>query len=136
LTMQLLYYSSGVDENAKRLRAAVHKVIPEGRIEHFSKLDDFRARLRTIVEPDSVAVLSAPNRKELQEMQLFRGLLTEIYIILVIPDRGKGTFALAHNLLPRFMSQKDSDFADLKVVLNRMYDNSQKSHDWKGIEES
>ena len=127
--MQLLYYSSGVDENAARLKAAVHKVIPAGRIEHFSKLDDLLVRLRTIVEPDSVAVLSAPNRDELQKMQQFRKLLTEIYVILVLPDRGKGTIALAHRLLPRFLSQKDSDFADLKVVLNRMYDNSQKSHD-------
>jgi 2-polyprenyl-3-methyl-5-hydroxy-6-metoxy-1,4-benzoquinol methylase len=134
--MQLLYYSSGVDENARRLKAAVHKVIPADRIEHFTKLDDFQGRLRTIVEPDSVAVLSAPNRGELQKMQLFRKLLTEIYVILVLPDRGKGTVALAHHLLPRFLSQKDSDFADLKVVLNRMYDNSQKSHDWKVIEES
>jgi 2-polyprenyl-3-methyl-5-hydroxy-6-metoxy-1,4-benzoquinol methylase len=134
--MQLLYYSSGVDENAARLKAAVHKVIPAGRIEHFSKLDDLLARLRTIVEPDSVAVLSAPNRDELQKMQQFRKLLTEIYVILVLPDRGKGTIALAHRLLPRFLSQKDSDFADLKVVLNRMYDNSQKSHDWNVIEES
>ena len=134
--MQLLYYSSGVDENAERLKAAVHKAIPEGRIEHFSKMDDFRDRLRTIVEPDSVAVLSAPNRGELQKMQLFRKLLTEIYVILVLPDRGKGTITLAHRLLPRFMSQKDSDFADLKVVLNRMYDNSRRSHDRKVIEES
>jgi len=134
--MQLLYYSSGVDENAARLKAAVHKVIPAGRIEHFGKLDDLLARLRTIVEPDSVAVLSAPNRDELQKMQQFRKLLTEIYVILVLPDRGKGTIALAHRLLPRFLSQKDSDFADLKVVLNRMYDNSQKSHDWNVIEES
>jgi 2-polyprenyl-3-methyl-5-hydroxy-6-metoxy-1,4-benzoquinol methylase len=134
--MQLLYYSSGVDENAARLKAAVHKVIPAGRIEHFSKLDDLLVRLRTIVEPDSVAVLSAPNRDELQKMQQFRKLLTEIYVILVLPDRGKGTIALAHRLLPRFLSQKDSDFADLKVVLNRMYDNSQKSHDWNVIEES
>ncbi len=134
--MRLLYYSSGVDENARRLKAAVHKVIPAGRIEHFTKLDDFRDRLRTIVEPDSVAVLSAPNRSELQKMQQFRKLLTEIYVILVLPDRGKGTVALAHHLLPRFLSQKDSDFADLKVVLNRMYDNSQKTQDWNVIEES
>jgi hypothetical protein len=38
--------------------------------------------------------------------------------------------------LPRFLSQKDSDFADLKIVLNRMYINSQKSHDRKLLKES
>ena len=128
MAMQLLFYSSGVDEDSKRLEAAVHKVIPKGRIERFNQLDNFRERLRTIVEPDSVAVLSAPSRDELRKMKSFQRLLTEIYVILVIPDRGKGTIALAHRLLPRFLSQKDSDFAELKLVLAKMYANSLKPH--------
>ena len=127
--MQLLFYSSGDDQNNERLEAAVHKVIPEGRIEHFKRLDDFRERLRMPIEPDSVTVLSASNREELQQMQLLRGLLTEIYVVLVIPDRKKSTIELAHLLLPRFLSQKESDFTDFKTVLNKMYINSQYSHD-------
>ena len=31
----------------------------------------------------------------------------------------KGTIKIAHHLLPRFLSRKDSDFADLKIVLNK-----------------
>jgi len=127
--MQLLFYSSGDDQNEKRLEAAVHKVIPESKIELFKRLDDFRERLRMPTEPDSIAVLSASNREELQRMQLLRGLLTEIYVILVIPDRKKSTIELAHLLLPRFLSQKESDYTDLKIVLNKMYINSQYSHD-------
>jgi two-component system NtrC family response regulator len=73
------------------------------------------------IEPDSIAVLSASNREELQQMQLLRGLLTEIYVIVVIPDRKDSTIRLAHLLLPRFLSQKESDFTDLKIVLNKMY---------------
>lgn len=126
--MKLLLYSSGVDENSTRLGAAIHKVIPEDRIERFNKLDDLRERLRTVVEPDSVAVLSAGSREELRQMLLLRRLLPEIYVVLVIPDQKKSTIKLAHHLLPRFLSQKDSDFADLKAVLSRMYVNSQKSH--------
>jgi hypothetical protein len=125
--MRLLLYSSGDDQNNERLEAAVHKVIPERQIELFKRLDDFRARLRMPVEPDSIAVLSASNREELQQMQLLRGLLTEIYVVLVIPDRKKSTIELAHLLLPRFLSQIDSDFTDLKIVLNKMYINSQHS---------
>ncbi len=124
--MQLLYYSSGDDLNSGRLEAAVHKAVPEGRIELFRTLDDFRERLRMPVEPDSIAVLLASDREELQKMQLLRGLLTEIYVVLVIPDRKKSTIELAHLLLPRFLSRKDGDFSDLKIVLNRMYLNSQK----------
>jgi len=127
--MQLLFYSSGDDKNNKRLKAAVDKVIPESKIELLTRLDDFRQRLRRPIEPDSIAVLSASNREELQQMQLLRELLTEIYVVLVIPDRKKSTIELAHLLLPRFLSQKESDFTDLKIVLNKMYGNSQNSHD-------
>ena len=125
--MQLLFYSSGDDQNEKRLEAAVHKVIPESKIELFKRLDDFRERLRMPTEPDSIAVLSASNREELQRMQLLRERLTEICVVLVIPDRKKSTIELAHLLLPRFLSQKDSDFTNLKIVLNKMYMNSQHS---------
>jgi len=134
--MRLLIYSSGNDQNKKRLEAAVHKVIPESKIELFKRLDDFRERLRTPIEPDSIAVLSASNRAELQQMQLLRGLLTEIYVVLVIPDRRKSTIELAHFLLPRFLSQKEDDFSDLKIVLNKMYANSQYSHDGELFKES
>jgi hypothetical protein len=127
--MQLLFYSTGDDQNKKRLEAAVYKLIPESKIELFKRLDDFRERLRMPIEPDSIAVLSASNQEELQRMQLLRGLLTEIYVILVIPDRKKSTIELAHLLLPRFLSQKESDYTDLKIVLNKMYINSQYSHD-------
>jgi hypothetical protein len=126
IAMQLLFYSSRDDQNAKRLEAAVHKVIPEGRIEPFKRLEDFRERLRKPIEPDSIAVLSASDREDLKQMQRLRTLLPEIYVILVLPDLEKRTIHLAHRLLPRFLSQKDSDFADLKVVLNRMYVNSRK----------
>ncbi len=126
--MQLLFYSNGNDQNAKRLEAAVHKVIPKGRIEPFKSLIELRERLRTPVEPDSIAVLSASDREELERMQQIRGLLPEIYVVLVLPDLKKSTIRLAHLLLPRFLSQKDSDFTDLRVVLKRMYVNSQERH--------
>jgi len=125
--MQLLFYSSGDDQAEKRLEAVVHKVIPENKIELFKRLDDLRERLRMPVEPDSVAVLLASNRGELQQMQLLRRLLIEIYVILVLPDRKKSTIELAHRLLPRFLSRISSNFTDLKIVLNKMYMNSQHS---------
>jgi hypothetical protein len=134
--MQLLFYSSGDDQNNKRLEAAVHKVIPESKIELFKRLDDFRERLRMPIEPDSIAVLSASNREELQQMQLLRGLLSEINVVLVIPDRKKSTIELAHLLLPRFLSLKESNFTDLKKVLNKMYINSQYPHVGELFQES
>jgi len=122
--MQLLFYSSRDDQNSRRLTIAVHKVIPESQIELFNRLEDFRERLRTPIEPDSIALLSASSLKELRRLQVLRGLLTEVFVVLVIPDRKAGTIRLAHLLLPRFLSQKDDDFLDLSKVLDKMVRNS------------
>jgi hypothetical protein len=121
IAMQLFFYSSGDDQNHKRLKTAVHKVIPKSQIEHFKSLGEFGERLRMPVEPDSIAVLSVSSREELQQMQPLRALLTEIYVVLVIPDRKKSTIKLAHFLLPRFLSQKNDDFVDLSRVLDKMH---------------
>ncbi len=134
--MRLLFYSSGDDQNERRLEEEVRRVIPESQIESFKSLDDFRERVRMPIEPDSIAVLSASNREELQQMQLLRELLTEIYVILVIPDRKKSTIELAHLLLPRFLSQIESDFTDLRKVVDKMYKNSQYRHRGKSLQES
>jgi hypothetical protein len=119
--MQLLLYSGGDSENNKRLETAVHKVIPKDRIELYKSLLDLRERLRTPVEPESVAVLSASNREELRQMQPLRGLLPELFVVLVIPDRKKSTIELAHLLLPRFLSRQSDDFGDLGKVLDKIY---------------
>jgi len=106
------------------LKIAVQQAIPISQIEHFDKLDDVEARLRSPIEPDSIAVLSVSNRGELHKLQQLRTLLPEIYVVLIIPDLKKSTLALAHLLLPRFLIQKGSDFKDLIIVLHKMYTNS------------
>ena len=95
-------------------------MIPKDRIELYKSLLDLRERLRTPVEPESIAVLSASNREELRQMQLLRGLLPELFVVLVIPDRKKSTIELAHLLLPRFLSQQSDDFKDLGKVLDKI----------------
>jgi hypothetical protein len=119
--MHLLLYSKGDDPNQLRLAAAVQTVIPESQIELFKSLAEFEERLRMPVEPDSIAVLSALNLEELKRMQLLRALLTEIFVVLVVPDREEGTIRLAHLLLPRFLSQQEDTFIDLGKVLAKIY---------------
>jgi hypothetical protein len=118
--MQLLFYSSKNDKNEHRLEAAIRAVAPGGTIEHFKGLAELRDRLRSIVEPDSIMVLAAVDRSELVKMQAFRDMLTEIFIILVLPDREKSTIHLAHLLRPRFISQLQDDFSELNQIVTKM----------------
>jgi hypothetical protein len=118
--MQVLFYASRNDQDKNRLEAAIHEAVPGRTIEVFTRLDALRERFRFIVEPDSIAVLLAADHEELREMQLFRELLLEIYVILVIPDWQESTVKLAHLLLPRFLSPKEDSFTDIKKVLKKM----------------
>ena len=118
--MQLLFYSSKNDKNKKRLESVIQDAVPNKTIESFTCLDTLRERIRLIVEPNSIAVLSASDRDELRRMQILRKLLPEIYVILVIPDWKKSTISLAHLLLPRFLSQKNDSYTNIKRVLKKM----------------
>ena len=118
--MQLLFYASKDEKNEKRLKNAIQTASMGEMIEHYTRLDDFRDRLRLIVEPNSIMVLAAVDRKELLKMQEFRNMLTEIYIILVLPDRQKSTIRLAHLLRPRFLSMIEDDFKDLNQIVAKM----------------
>ena len=118
--MQLLYYASKNDENENRLKAAIQAAASEEMIERFNRLDDLRERLRSIVEPDSIMVLAAVDREELLKMQAFRDMLTEIFIILVLPDRQESTIKIAHLLRPRFLSQINDDFKELNQIVVKM----------------
>jgi hypothetical protein len=118
--VQLLLYASKDDENGKRLMAAVHEALPQRPIGIFRQLSALQGGLRTLIAPDSIAVLSAVDQAELQRLQTLRGLLTEIFVVLVVPDCKKSTIRLAHLLLPRFISQKEDSFSDLKKVLKKI----------------
>jgi hypothetical protein len=118
--MQLLFYASKNDENENRLQEAIRTVAPGGTIERFVRLEDFRDRLRRIVEPDSILILAAVDREELLELQAYRDMLTEIFVILVLPDRQESTIKLAHLLRPRFLSQANDDFSELNQIIAKM----------------
>lgn len=122
--MQLMLYNSKNDENGQRLTAAVQEALPHRPIGIFRQLTDLQELLCTIVEPDSIAILSAVDQVELRRMQELRGLLTEIFVVLVVPDCKKSTIRLAHLMLPRFISQKEDTYSDLKEVLKKMVSTS------------
>ncbi len=118
--MQILLYSSKQNNNESRLAAAIQASVPGKSIERFTSLADLRERLRSIVEPASIMVLVAADREELQDLQAFRDMLTEIYVILVIPDWQESTVKLAYILKPRFLNAIGDDFLDLSQIIAKI----------------
>lgn len=118
--MQLLFYARSDNRQRQRLMAAVQMALPHPALQAFQNLSALKEQLCTIVDPESIAVLSAMDTTELLEMHTLGPLLTEIFIVLVVPDKHKRTLHLAHILLPRFICQNGDKFDDLQEVLKKI----------------
>ena len=67
-----------------------------------------------------IVLLTARTKKELKELIGLREFLSDIRVILILPDRDHETISDAHALYPRFITYIDGDYSDLKAVLTKM----------------
>ena len=70
-----------------------------------------------------IAVLAAADREELCQILTLGDLLSDIRIVLILPDKKPDTIPIAHTLGPRFLTYLNSDFEEIKSVLSRMLKN-------------
>jgi hypothetical protein len=118
--MQFLYYANSSGSDESRIKASFQAATSGRDIEHYTNLTDLEERLRVIVEPNSIAVLVASDPGELQKMQDFREMVTDILVILVIPDWQDATIKLAHLLRPRFLCLLNNGSTDLRQIIAKM----------------
>ena len=118
---RLLFYAPKNDPDGKRLLAAIAGVIPEGNLEIYRDLSELALGLRAPGSGQVTAVLMASGRDELKDFFLLQDLLVNVPLILVVPGRDQETIQWAHQMTPRFLSQKDSDFVNLSKVLEKMF---------------
>jgi hypothetical protein len=98
-------------------------LIPEKKLEIHQSVDSLSQRLKKKTFDVGIAVLLASSKKELSDLLSIRNQLTDQRIILILPDREKGTISQGHSLYPRFLSyadSADSNFKDFTEVLVKM----------------
>lgn len=117
---RLLFYAHRSDPDGKRLLMAVAAAIPEGSLEIYRDLEELSHGLRAPGRVGMVAVILAASVEELKDSFLLKDLLADVPMILVVPDQDVATIQWAHQMAPRFISQKDSDFSALAKVLEKM----------------
>jgi len=118
---RLLFYGHKNDPDGKRLLATIAGVIPDGNLEIYRELSELAQGLRAPGRGQVIAVLMASGRDELKEFFLLQDLLAGVPLILVVPGQDEETIQRAHQMTPRFLSQKDSDFVNLSKVLEKMF---------------
>lgn len=132
--MKVLFYSSSKREAGKRLQRAIEMLISKDGIEIYRKLNNLALGLRRPFSEPFVVVLLASSREDLMDILSLQDLLSDMRIILILPDGEHDTVAMGHTLRPRFISYCDSDFLEVSGVLCRMM-SKLKSHEKRQLSE-
>jgi hypothetical protein len=118
--MELLVYSIKQRGQAEQLMCAIETVISGEVIRTYDSVQSLSLRLCQPGPPPEVTVLLASTRKDLSEILSIRDLLSDLRLILLLPDKREDTVSEGHSLYRRFHSYAAGNFGDAAAVLKRM----------------
>jgi len=117
--MNLLLYMPRPGKRGARLLAAIVPMIRHESLEVFPDLASFAERVKKPKDPTSVAIIFDPTDDELRGFTYLRNYLKGTKILLVLSGQDAETIALAHKLLPTYISYVDNDISRIGAVLKR-----------------
>ena len=126
--MNLLVYAAKTGEVAQHLQQVIEEIVPKKNLQIYRNFNSLSYRLQQPMNGLKIAILLADSKEDLTDFLSLKELLSELRIILILPDRESSIFEKAHILGPRFMTYTDSDFQDIKAVLSKMIDGQNSRH--------
>jgi L-lactate utilization protein LutB len=118
--MKIFLYSKVGDPSGDGLEKLVKIHLPEVEMMVCRTIDDLLQCLRQPMEDSGVAILLISNQEDLNKILSIRHLFQNIRIILLLSNKTAETVALAHQLRPRFLTDTNSDLAEITAVLKKM----------------
>ena len=118
--MNVFFYLPITSEIDARIQGAVEMAKSMAKTEVFRSIENLSKRLHKPADGFTIAVLVAGSKKELLDIVSIRHLLSDIPVILVLPDRQDETIAAGHKLYPRFLTYVDSKLTEVGAVLEKM----------------
>ncbi|PKN18615.1 MAG: hypothetical protein CVU71_14145 [Deltaproteobacteria bacterium HGW-Deltaproteobacteria-6] len=118
--MGLILYSQATEGSGKRLLEIIKGVASNHKLEIYSSIDELTERLHQPLMDVGVAVLHAATHSELMDMIYLGNILSELRVVLVLPDNEPEAIEKAHILHPRFIASAENDYKHLGSVLKRM----------------
>jgi predicted nucleotidyltransferase len=122
--MTVLFYTTQSDLAAEQLQNVIELLVLKDQLEMCRTFDSLSRRLCRPSNHLDIAVLAAANGEDLLKILSLRDLLSDIRIILILPNGKPETISKAHSLGPRFLTYLDSNVEDLQGVLSKMLDNA------------
>ena len=121
--MKILFYTTQSDPIAEQFHNVIAMFSWKYQVDLYRTPESLKHRLCRPSNDLDIVVLIAANHEELLQIHSLGDLLSDLRIVLILPDRKPGTISKAHALGPRFLTYIDSDSEELKSVLNKMLEN-------------
>ena len=120
--MSWLLYLSAENSHVERLLKTLDPLCVKSNVEICRSPQDFSRRLQRPFLDFRVMVLFIASKEALREILLLGDFLSDMKIILVLPDDEQDTRAQGFTLSPRFTTSMGNDFSNLGDVLKKMLD--------------
>lgn len=118
--MKILFYADTGAADGDRLLQKIESQVPADVIQAYRSLDGFKQGLLRQKQKPKAVILFAADAAELKLLTSMGKLLTDVRILLVLPDRSQKTVAAGYRLWPRYISYADSDFGDVAAVVRQI----------------
>ena len=118
--MTVLFYTTQSDLAAEQLQSVIEMLVLKDQLEMCRTFDSLSRRLCRPSNDLDIAVLAAANGEDLLKILSLKDLLSDIRIILILPDSKPDTISKAHAIGPRFLTYLDSYVEELQSVLSKM----------------
>ena len=119
-TVNVAIYFNENNRDGDRLDGILQELAPSEEIRAYRSVDDLSRSLRQPGHTFDILVLAPATGRELLNLLRIRYLLTDLRIVLILPDRLGDTIARGHTLYPRYISYAHGDFSDVAAVLEKM----------------
>lgn len=116
----VIAYSSLKNNSNEKIRSTLCEYLAENEYELYRNIRTLSGRLRQPGNGWHIALLSAENEEELEEILSINGLFTGIRILLVLPYRNQKMISKGFQLFPRLITFTDGNFEELGAVLDKM----------------
>jgi hypothetical protein len=117
---QLIVYSRDENRLGVELEEMLEDLVSKESVEICRTISDLILRLRMPLCESAIAVLLVSDEEDLRNILAIQPFLTDMRIVLILPDRNDITIEAGHSLHPRYLSFTDNGLRDMKAVLARM----------------
>lgn len=118
--MNLLFFMRSPGGREDELLSAVAPFVCDGSLEVFPDIPSFAVRIRRPKAVPSIALIWNPTKDDLRELYSLRDFLKGVRILVVLSDHDEETIALAHRILPAYLTDVESGISEIVSVLKKL----------------